>query len=202
MVRPAKGVEALRLGIGIFRQVVDLGDTSPPQPGSDIGGKIELEVARPSVREELRIICRKGCAKRRVHLVGGLRDGGADRGCDARCISTEGGHLRNCVLDYTAMRAAPAGMCRRNNAGLAVRQQHGCAIGRDDGKQAAGLVGHEGVGFRRGIHWPLIATLDADDIGRMHLREPDRARTGQDCVDATRVAARESVRNPLEQWRG
>lgn len=78
---------------------------------------------------------RKSLAKGRINLVTRLRDSRADRGSDARSLGTKSLHHRDRVFKNTALRAAPSGVRGADNAGLAVGEKDGRAVGGDDAKR-------------------------------------------------------------------
>ena len=92
----------------------------------------------------------------RPDLVSGAADGGAEHRHDAGAIGPQSFHGFHRALENSGKRAFPAGMARADDARLGVREQHGTAIGTEDGERNAWRARHHAV--RLGTlarPWPL-----------------------------------------------
>ena len=118
---PAEAEEAVRIGVGVEVQRLDLADAGGDQAVDDISFKVEVRLARRAFREEAGIV-RIGAEETRseslVDLVGRPGDAGTDRRVDALAASAELLHRVDCRVGDSGECASPAGVGGADDACL------------------------------------------------------------------------------------
>jgi len=159
-----------------------------------ITGQVELPVARTTPNKESRILFLEPLKKAVINLVTCLLDAGSDGDRNILAASPELQHRIDSILQYAAMRAAPARMRRANHICIPVEKENGRAISRNDAQNQPGPVCDERIRSRACIFGPWLG--HGQHIWRMYLvrRYQDAARANGLCRDP---AIRTHIFNPV-----
>src|SRR5260370_23407177 len=120
------------IGIGTQREILDLNDPGPLEPGSDIASEIEHRVPDTACRCEepaaSRVFGVKAGKKLGPNLIARLPNHGTDRGPNMVGCGAEPFHCRHRRLDDAGQSAAPAGMGSADHASSRAGKQDGATI--------------------------------------------------------------------------
>jgi len=142
--RAAKAEEAVRIGISIEVECLDLPDARGDQAMDDIGFKVEVRLAGRSLDKEARIVSfvlDEAAPEGFIDFVTGLSDAWPDGGMDMFASRPKFLHRLDRRIRHASERAPPAGMGGADDDRLMVRKQHRRAIGGQDAEKQVRRVG-------------------------------------------------------------